>query len=77
MFVRTAEERNKCNMNEKTVFLAYFKRDLSYCLKKRLALYIADCAAYLGDNHICVCLFTYTVNKILNLVGDMGNYLNR
>ena len=77
MFVRTAEERNKCNMNKETVFLADFKRDLSYRLKKRLALDIADCAADLGDNHICVCLFTYTVNKILDLVGDMGNYLNR
>ena len=77
MLVRASEERDESNMNEKTVFLADLKRYLSDRLKERLALYIADCTADLGDNYICVCLFAYSVNKFLDLVCDMRNNLNR
>ena len=63
-------------MYKKAVFSAYFKGNLSNGLKKGLRLDVAYGAADLGDNNICIGLFSYAVNEFLYLVGDVGNYLN-
>ena len=77
MLVRATKERNKCNMNKETVFLADFERNLSYSFKERLAFNIADRTADFGYNNVCVSLFTYTVNKILDFICDVRDDLNR
>ena len=76
MFIRTAEERNESNMNEKTVFTADFKRDLANGLKERLRLDIADCSADFGDYNVGVGLFGNGVNESFDFVCNVGNDLN-
>ena len=64
-------------MNIKGVFPAHFKTYLTYRLQKRLAFDIARRTAYFGNNHVGVALSADAVNKLLNLVGDVGNNLYR
>lgn len=67
--------RNKCNMNENTVFSADFKRNLTDWLKERLAFNIAYCTADFCNYNISISLFTYIVNKRLNFICNVWDYL--
>ena len=54
-------------MYKKAVFSAHFEGNLSNGLKKGLRLDVAYGAADLGDNNICIGLFSYAVNEFLYL----------
>jgi len=37
---------------------------------------VADCAAYFDNHHVDVVLFRHATDCVLDLIGDVGNYLN-
>ena len=75
MFFRTLQIGHQSNMNKKAVFPADFEGDLPDSLNKRLGLNIADRAANLGNDHIRVGFLTDTVNKFLDLIGNVRDHL--
>ena len=77
MLVRAAQERHQGNVNIKGVFPANLQSYLADSLQKRLTFYIARRTAYFGNNHIRIGLFADAVYKFLNLICDVGDYMNR
>ena len=63
-------------MNVHHVLASHVVAHLADSLEERCGLDIADGAADLGNNDIGVGLLAYSVNLVLYLVGDVGNYLN-
>ena len=72
MFVGAAEEGDEGNVYEQAVLPAYLQGYLPHSLYKGLGLYIAYGAAYLGYDHIGVCLLAHAVYEILYFVGYVG-----
>ena len=64
-------------MDKQTVFSADLQGDLPNGLQKRLRLNVTDGASDFGDDHIGIGLLSDPVNKLLDLIGDVGNDLNR
>ena len=68
MLLAALDIRYKANMNEQAILKTNLERNLSNSLKKRLALYIADCTTDFGDNNISVRVLTDSIDKFLNFV---------
>ena len=64
-------------MDVKAVFAAHLLAHLPDGLQKGLGLDISHGAADLRDDHVRLGLFLDPVDKLLDLVGDMGNHLHR
>ena len=64
-------------MYEQTVFSADLERYLPDRLYERLRFYVADRAAYLGNDDVGICLFAYAVNEFFYFVGNVRNNLYR
>ena len=77
MLFRSAQVRNQRHMDKQAVFPPDLQGDLPDRLNKRLRFDIADGSSDLGDDHICPGLFAHRINKILDLIGDMGDHLDR
>ena len=77
MFVGAMKIWNKGYMDKEAVLLTGFQRDLPDSLQKGLGLYVADRSADLCNNDIRVCLLSDSVDKILDLIRDMGDHLYR
>ena len=76
MFVGAAEEGDEGNVYEQAVFPAHLEGYLPHRFYKWLGLYIAYGAAYLGYDHVGVCLLAHTVYEIFYFVGYVGYDLN-
>ena len=76
MLLATLYIRYKANVNKQTILKTNLERNLSYRLKERLALYIADCTTDFCDNNISVRVLTDSVDKFLYFVCNMRNNLN-
>ena len=72
VLIGAAEEGDEGNVYEQAVLPAYLQGYLPHSLYKGLGLYIAYGAAYLGYDHIGVCLLAHTVYEILYFVGYVG-----
>ena len=77
VLVRAGEVRHQRDMNEETVLMTGFERDLPDCFKERLPLDVADGASDLRDQDVRTGLFRPFENEILDLVRDMRNHLHR
>ena len=65
------------HMDKKTVLLSDLQGDLADGLDKGLRLDIADGPPDLCDNYIRTGLFADTIDKVLDLIGDVGDHLDR
>ena len=72
VFVGAAEEGDEGNVYEQAVLPAHLQGYLPHRFYKWLGLYIAYGAAYLGYDHVGVCLLAHAVYEILYFVGYMG-----
>ena len=77
MLVGATEERHQRHVDEQAVLLPYLQRDLAHRLQEGLGLDIADGAADFGDDHIRVGLPADAVDELFDLIGHVGNDLNR
>ena len=77
MLVGATEERHQRHVNEQAVLLPYLQSNLTHRLQEGLGLDIADGAANLGDDHIRVGLPADAVDELFDLIGHVGNNLNR
>ena len=64
-------------MNEQAILSAYFQGHLTNGFDKRLALNITDGSTDFGNHYICIGFLSPHVDKMLNLIGNMRNDLNR
>ncbi len=71
------EIRHEGHMDIQAVVLAYLVTNLSDRLDEGLALDIADRAADLGDDDVCISFFADAVDEALDLVRDMRDHLYR
>lgn len=76
MFLTALDIGNESYMNKDAVLSADFKRYLTDSLKERLAFDIANRTADFRNYNIGISLFTYIVDKRLNFICDVRNYLN-
>ena len=67
--------RHQGNMDVHGVSSAHLGHELTDRLQERCAFDIAYCTADLCDDHIRIGLLADTVNTVLDLVGDVRNYL--
>ena len=74
--VGAAEVRHQCHMDEQAVS-RLLQRDLADRLDEGLAFDVTDGAADLGDQDICARAFRTFIYEILDLIGHMGNDLDR
>ena len=77
MLVGAPEERHQRHVDEQAVLLPYLQRDLAHRLQEGLGLDIADGAADFGDDHIRIGLPADAVDELFDLIGHVGNNLNR
>ena len=64
-------------MDKEAVLPAHLQGDLPDRLQEGLGFDVADGAADLGDDHVGVGLTAHAVDEFLDLVGDMGDHLDR
>ena len=76
VFLRAAQIGNQCDMDKQAVLPAGLQRDLTDSFYKGLGLDVADGAADFSDDHIGAGLFSDPVDKVLDLVCDVGNHLH-
>ncbi len=77
MLIAAGQEGNQGHVDKDGVPAALFETDLTGGLEKGLALDVAGGAADLGDHDIGVRLFAHAVDKVLDLLRDMRNDLDR
>ncbi len=75
VFIGAPQEGHQCHMNEQAVLPSRLQGNLPHRLYKGLGFNITDGAPDFGDYHVRLCLFSHTVDEILDLIGDMGNNL--
>ena len=73
---RSLQIGHQSDMDIEGIGSAHLQSHLTDGLDEGLALHIADGAADLGDDHIRIGALPYPINKMLDLVGDMGNGLH-
>ena len=76
VLARALQPRHQHDVHKHAV-AALFLRDLAQRFQKRLALDIADGAAHLGDDDVGARVIAQAIDKLLDLVGDMGDDLHR
>ena len=76
VFVRSAQERNESNVDEEAVLSSHFERYLSYRLDEGLRFDIAYRTADFRDDDVGIGLLAYSVDELLDLVGDVRNDLH-
>jgi len=77
VLVAAAQEGHQRDMDVDGVFPSHLQSHLPGRLQKRLGFDIAGGAADLGDDHVRPSLAAHGVNKVLDLVGNMGDDLHR
>ena len=71
-----ADDRHQRDVDVEHVVAPYVFAELADGLQERQALYVADGAAHLGDEHVYPQLLRQTVHAALDLVGDVRNDLD-
>ena len=71
-----AQVGHQRDVYEQGVPLPRLQRHLAYRLQERLALYIADGAAYLRYDYVCTGLVPEGVYELLDLVSNVRDYLH-
>ena len=77
VLVAAVEEGHQSHVDEEGVLPPLLQTHLPGRLQKGLALDVAGGAADLGDDHIRVGGLPHPVDKILDLLGDVGDDLHR
>ena len=77
VLVTAPEEGYQRHMDEERILTTLLDTHLTGGFQEGLALNVAGSAADLGDYHIGPGLSAHAVDKILDLLGDVGNDLHR
>ena len=75
-FLRTAQVRYQADVDEEAVLRSHFQSHLTDGFQKRLTFNVAGGAADFRDDHVGICLSAYSINKLLDLVGNMRDHLD-
>ena len=76
-FFRAGNVGHQSYVDKTAVVPADFPCNLTDCLDKGLAFYVAYRSADFRYNHVGVGSFAYVVDKSFYFVGNVGNYLHR
>ena len=77
VLIGAGEKGDQRHMDEHAVLPPHLQRHLPRRLQEGLTLNIPDSAADLGDDHVSPGLPSHAVDKVLDLIGDVGNDLHR
>ena len=77
MFIRARKKWYQRDMNKERILSSYLQRDLPGCFNERLRFDIADGPADLRNDDISGSFSADCIDKILDLIGDMGYDLHR
>ena len=77
MLVGTTQERDQGYMNKQAVFMTNLQGDLSDGFQEGLGFNVANGAANFCDDHVRIGLLAHPVDEVFDLVGHMGDDLNR
>ena len=77
MLIAAVEEGHQCHVDVQGVLPSHFQAHLTGRLQIGLALDIAGGAADLRDDHVRAGLLPHPVDELLDLVGDVGDDLDR
>ncbi len=64
-------------MNQNGIFMSHFMLKLADGFQKGLTFNVAYCASYLNNGNFCVFCGEISMKTAFDLVGDVGNDLNR